>query len=117
MSVTLTPCSRSRSWSSCARVMSADIEIWNAGASQASVRRRAIVLRSDVSGTTSASSGAAAAGACAGAGDAARERGRLDAPVRSRRLLGLGLRLLDALRGERLGLRRILLLLGLRRGL
>jgi hypothetical protein len=38
--------------------MSADIEIWKAGACQASVRRRAIVLRSEESFSTSASSGA-----------------------------------------------------------
>ena len=43
--------------------MSADIVIWKAGASQASVRRRAIVRRSDESFSTSASSGAAPAGA------------------------------------------------------
>jgi hypothetical protein len=39
--------------------MSADIEIWNTGASHAFVRRRAIVRRIDESGTISASSGAA----------------------------------------------------------
>ena len=104
--------------------MSADIEIWNAGASQAFVRRRAIVRRIDVSGTTSASSGAAPTVACAGrrggaldvlgddsafraragqvrevdaalAGDPAGERRRLHAAVDPRRLrLGGGLFLL-----------------------
>ena len=56
---------RRRACSSCARVMSADIEIWNAGACQASVRRRAIVRRTDESCSTSTSpdGGATAAGA------------------------------------------------------
>ena len=53
-----------------ARVMSADIEIWKAGACQASVIRRATVRRSEVSGTTSASNGGAGT-AAAGAGAAA----------------------------------------------
>ena len=44
-----------RARSSWARVMSADIEIWNAGASQASVSRRATVRRNDESGSTSTS--------------------------------------------------------------
>jgi hypothetical protein len=47
--------------------MSADIEIWNAGASQASVMRRAIVFRIWLSFTTSTSVGGAAAGAADGA--------------------------------------------------
>ena len=64
--MTVTFWSRSRSRRAWARVMSADIEIWNAGASQAFVRRRAIVRRIDVSGTTSASSGAAPTVAWAG---------------------------------------------------
>src|SRR5918992_164963 len=59
----------SRSRSASARVMSADIEIWNAGASHASVSRRAIVLRIEVSATSSTSpTGAAAGAATAGAG-------------------------------------------------
>ena len=47
--------------------MSADIEIWKAGACQASVIRRAIVLRSEVSGTRSTSPVRSATAATAGA--------------------------------------------------
>ncbi len=102
--------------------MSADIEIWKAGASQAFVRRFAIVRRIEVSGTTSASSGAAPAVAWAGvvaarstssattrpsgpvpirlrqvdsalSGDPAGKRRGLDTAVHARGLLGSGLRL------------------------
>ena len=61
---------RSTSWArtAFARVMSADIEIWNTGACQASVMRRAIVLRIDVSSTTSTSPAANAGAGAAGAG-------------------------------------------------
>ena len=44
-------------------IMSADIEIWNAGAAHASVIRFATVLRSDVSSTRSIPAAGAAAGA------------------------------------------------------
>ena len=55
----VSPRSTRRARMSSARVMSADIEIWKAGACQASVIRRATVRRSEVSGTTSASNGVA----------------------------------------------------------
>jgi len=61
--------------------MSADIAIWNAGACQASVRRRAIVRRTEVSGTRSISPGIAGAGA-AGAGAPAAARSTSSATTR-----------------------------------
>src|SRR5207244_1170369 len=60
-------CSVRRACRCCVCVMSADIAIWNAGACHASVRRREIVRRTEVSGMRSISPGAAGAGA-AGAG-------------------------------------------------
>ena len=62
--------STSRARTASARVMSADIEIWNAGACHASVIRRATVRRRELSSTTSTSPGASAT-AAVGAGAAA----------------------------------------------
>ncbi len=61
-------CASSPSRSCVAAVMSAVTRSWNAGACHASVRRRAIVLRMLVSGTSSISPAGAAAGAGVAAG-------------------------------------------------
>ena len=73
--------STSFSRSASASVMSAETPSWKTGAVQASVRRRAIVLRTEVSCTTSTSPGGIATGAI-GAGAPAAARSTSSARIR-----------------------------------